>query len=41
MKSKSTSKKASAEYGIEESKLMKLFEDELKDIYIFVMNRIE
>jgi ferritin-like metal-binding protein YciE len=33
MKSKSTSKKTAAEYGIEESKLMKLFEDELKDIY--------
>jgi len=33
MKTKSASKKASAEYGIEESKLMKLFEDELKDIY--------
>lgn len=33
MKSKTNGKKASAEYGIEESKLMKLFEDELKDIY--------
>jgi ferritin-like metal-binding protein YciE len=33
MKTKSASKKATAEYGIEESKLMKLFEDELKDIY--------
>ncbi len=29
---KSTAKK-SAEYGVDESKLMKLFEDELKDIY--------
>jgi len=33
MKTKSASKKSTAEYGIEESKLMKLFEDELKDIY--------
>ncbi|HEX8514745.1 MAG TPA: ferritin-like domain-containing protein [Bacteroidia bacterium] len=33
MKTKSSGKKAKAEYGIEESKLMKLFEDELKDIY--------
>jgi ferritin-like metal-binding protein YciE len=33
MKTKSASKTAPAEYGIEESKLMKLFEDELKDIY--------
>ncbi len=32
MKTKTT-KKVEAEYGIEESKLMKLFEDELKDIY--------
>jgi ferritin-like metal-binding protein YciE len=32
-KSKSKSKKSSSEYGMEESKLMKLFEDELKDIY--------
>ncbi|MCW3070614.1 MAG: hypothetical protein JWO44_504 [Bacteroidetes bacterium] len=33
MKTKAANKKAPAEYGIEESKLMKLFEDELKDIY--------
>jgi ferritin-like metal-binding protein YciE len=33
MKKKAAPKKASSEYGMEESKLMKLFEDELKDIY--------
>jgi ferritin-like metal-binding protein YciE len=33
MKTKTTSKKETAEYGMEESKLMKLFQDELKDIY--------
>jgi ferritin-like metal-binding protein YciE len=33
MKKKTATKKASSEYGMEESKLMKLFEDELKDIY--------
>jgi ferritin-like metal-binding protein YciE len=35
MKSKTTSAKSgkTKEYGIEQSKLMKLFEDELKDIY--------
>ncbi|MDB5256497.1 MAG: hypothetical protein JWM14_1192 [Chitinophagaceae bacterium] len=32
-KSKSHANTATAEYAIEESKLMKLFEDELKDIY--------
>jgi ferritin-like metal-binding protein YciE len=32
-KSKSHSNTATQEYGIEESKLLKLFEDELKDIY--------
>lgn len=30
---KKSSAKKSAEYGVDESKLMKLFEDELKDIY--------
>jgi ferritin-like metal-binding protein YciE len=33
MSTKTASKKASMGYAIEESKLMKLFEDELKDIY--------
>lgn len=32
-KAKSTGAKKQKEYGMEESKLMKLFEDELKDIY--------
>ncbi len=33
MKSATKKKPANQQYGIEESKLMKLFEDELKDIY--------
>jgi ferritin-like metal-binding protein YciE len=33
MKTKTANKKASTVYAIEESKLLKLFEDELKDIY--------
>src|SRR3954469_7397560 len=33
MKTKSAAKKTTQAYGMEESKLQKLFEDELKDIY--------